>query len=409
MMKNILPWALLPIILSSTHAFADTDPLAVLKAASTKLQAAHSFSAELNVRREYPPKAGQTERRRMYELTTIECSRPNLARDRTWFGRKEGLKPDGTPPFETLSSGSKNYIIDGGEYETQPLTKDGRNASDDADTLTGFFNVDNTPAARVADLRKQGEIKFIRIDPAEQWQGATYTVVEYEYVDDGLTGDLSADEKAKLPGGQVISNEKVYIGNDGLIHRILDHESLDWDQDYSLTNIKVDPAIAVAEFVLPKEFKPAPPPQPLLADDSEVPDFTVLDAKGKGTSFADYRGKVLIIDFWATWCGPCQESMPGLQKLAAKYGKKGVVTLAINVWDTKPEFEKWIPAHPEYSAFTILRDPTAAHNLDVASRLFHVSGIPSQFVVDKNGKIVASFVGYNADEGDLERAIKLAL
>jgi len=408
-MKNILPLTMLPIVLAATPVFADTDPLAVLKAASTKMQTAHSFSAELDARREYPPKAGQTERRKMYELTTIECQRPNLARGRTWLGRKEGLKPTGTPPFETLSSGSKNYIIDNGEYDTKPLSKDGHDASDDADSLTGFFSLDNAPAAKVEDLQKKGKLKFIHIAPAEQWQGATYTVVEYEYVDDGLTEGLSADEKAKLPGGQVISNEKVYIGDDGLIHRILDHESLDWDQEYALTDIKIDPVIDVAEFVLPKTYKPAPPTPALLADSSEVPDFTVLDAKGKGTSFAGFRGKVLIIDFWATWCGPCQQSMPGLQKIAAKYGKRGVVTLAIDVWDTKPEFEKWIPAHPEYSAFTILRDPTAAHNFDVASRLFHVSGIPSQFVVDRNGKIVASFLGYNPDENDLERAIKSAL
>ena len=83
----------------------------------------------------------------------------------------------------------------------------------------------------------------------------------------------------------------------------------------------------------------------LLPEGSAAPDFVVSDDKGSPVKLSAYRGKVVVLDFWSTWCGPCQESLPGTNAIAAKYASKNVVVLGVNVWDTKDAFHRWLPKH----------------------------------------------------------------
>ena len=147
----------------------------------------------------------------------------------------------------------------------------------------------------------------------------------------------------------------------------------------------------------------------VLAAGTAAPDFTVQDRSGSPLKLSDYKGKVVVLDFWATWCGPCQQSLPHTNEVAKLFAGKGVVTLAVNVWDNKAAFDGWLPKHPEYDAITFALDPTQEHGKDVATLLYHVSGIPTQFVIGKDGKVFKSFVGYGGPTDDLADAITAAL
>lgn len=182
------------------------------------------------------------------------------------------------------------------------------------------------------------------------------------------------------------------------------------DEEIASSAKAIDP-FAEAVKAAKDSAKPTPAARDepkLLANKTKAPDFTVHDANGKAVKLSQYKGHVVVLDFWATWCGPCQESLPYTSAVAKKYAPKGVVVLAVNVWDTKSEFNKWLPKHKEYSALKFAID-TSGQGKDVATSLYHVSGIPTQYIIDKKGRIVKSIVGFEGNDTELVKAIKAAL
>ena len=73
-----------------------------------------------------------------------------------------------------------------------------------------------------------------------------------------------------------------------------------------------------------------------------APDFTVIDAAGKEVKLSDFRGKLVLLDIWATWCGPCVASMPHNSELAEKFAKDGFVILAVCASDTRANYDGWV-------------------------------------------------------------------
>jgi thiol-disulfide isomerase/thioredoxin len=170
-------------------------------------------------------------------------------------------------------------------------------------------------------------------------------------------------------------------------------------------------AIAITDLItkaIPAATGPSGAEKVMLAKGAKAPAFTVKDAKGAKASLASYRGKVVVLDFWSTWCGPCQESLPSTNEVAAKYKSKGVVFLAVNVWDHQKDFNDWLPKHKQLSSLHFLIDPSSQSH-DVASKLYNVSGIPTQYVIDRNGRVVGSVVGYGGDDAELVKNVKAAL
>ena len=114
-----------------------------------------------------------------------------------------------------------------------------------------------------------------------------------------------------------------------------------------------------------------------------------------------------LVDFWATWCGPCLASMPGLEEIYKQIKGQNVVVFSVNVFDAKDPFDAWIEknAGSKYS-FTFGFDPAGRDNKkSIASTKYGVSGIPTMFVIGKDGKIKATLVG-SGNEKNLVTELK---
>lgn len=124
----------------------------------------------------------------------------------------------------------------------------------------------------------------------------------------------------------------------------------------------------------------------LEADDQkrQQADFTLTDLEGKPWSRKSLAGKVVLVNFWATWCPPCRKEMPDLESLYKQFKKQGLVILAISDEDVS----KVKPFIAEQGvSYTVLLDPGRKVNT-----LFHVMGIPKTFIYDRSGKLVAESI-----------------
>lgn len=119
----------------------------------------------------------------------------------------------------------------------------------------------------------------------------------------------------------------------------------------------------------------------------KAPAFTARNLKGNRVQLADYKGKVVILNLWATWCGPCRVEMPGLENLYRRYRSEGLEILAVSLDKGAPE--KVQTFTDEYRlSFPVLLDP----DREVESR-YHTLTIPTTYVIDKKGMIVAEVDG----------------
>ena len=131
----------------------------------------------------------------------------------------------------------------------------------------------------------------------------------------------------------------------------------------------------------------------------QAPAWTLPDLNGKPVHLADYKGKVVILDFWATWCPPCRAEIPGFIDLQKKYGAKGLVVIGASVDQDGP---------PVVSAFVTqnhMNYQIVMANEDVTKAYGGIEGIPTTFVIDPSGQIVKSYVGAT-EESEFETRIK---
>ncbi len=118
-----------------------------------------------------------------------------------------------------------------------------------------------------------------------------------------------------------------------------------------------------------------------------APNFTLKSDSGKNIRLSEQRGKIVIINFWASWCGPCRQEMPYLEKLYKRYGKAGVVLLGINVDKDSKLADHFLKGLD--TTFPILYDPTGT-----VSKQYKVRAMPTTVILDRDGKIRFTHRGY---------------
>ena len=118
-----------------------------------------------------------------------------------------------------------------------------------------------------------------------------------------------------------------------------------------------------------------------------APVFSLKDAKGQDLSLESFRGKLVMLNFWATWCGPCRQEMPSLEALYQKYKDRDFVVLGLSLdeegWQPVEAFLKIIPVN-----FPILLDKDMR-----ISELYETYRVPETYLIDPEGMVVAKFVG----------------
>lgn len=132
-------------------------------------------------------------------------------------------------------------------------------------------------------------------------------------------------------------------------------------------------------------------------DTSLAPDFSLPDLEGNIIGPASFRGKVLIIDFWATWCPPCVKAVPHLTSMKEKYGPQGFEVIGVSL-DTGSDAEMLVKAFAEEMGVNY---PMVIGSGDVADDYGGITGIPTLFIINKEGQIVKSQTGYSPDIGKM--------
>jgi thiol-disulfide isomerase/thioredoxin len=144
----------------------------------------------------------------------------------------------------------------------------------------------------------------------------------------------------------------------------------------------------------------APRPQHADLSGQEASDFTLADLEGRKHSLKAQRGRVVMLDFWATWCGPCRMQMPNVDKLHKEFHDKGLVVYAINQQESADKARRYLDKY-KYTTTTLLDSDGQVGNS------YKVTGIPSLVVIDREGKIAAHMVGVHS-EADLRKALRKA-
>ncbi len=130
---------------------------------------------------------------------------------------------------------------------------------------------------------------------------------------------------------------------------------------------------------------------------STAPDFSLVDSNGKLIHLKDYKGKVVILDVWATWCVPCRAELPILDSLSQFYKDKGVLMLAVCSADSKSDFTTYIQNNKAKFKCTFLFDEQGKSLREGSFRsVYGINGFPTTMVIDKSG-IIRGY-GFNADE-----------
>jgi len=134
-----------------------------------------------------------------------------------------------------------------------------------------------------------------------------------------------------------------------------------------------------------------------LKEGTEIVDFELQDLTGSTRRLSDFRGKVVLLNFWATWCGPCRFEMPSMEKLYRRLNAKGLEIVAVNLQEDRSSVEQFVD---EYGlSFPVLLDTTGRIGATYGAR-----SIPTTYIVDREGFVIAGTIGTR--EWDTEEYIR---
>ncbi|HEX9724342.1 MAG TPA: TlpA disulfide reductase family protein [Vicinamibacteria bacterium] len=145
-------------------------------------------------------------------------------------------------------------------------------------------------------------------------------------------------------------------------------------------------AVPIAALLL---LSPAASAQDL--DGKPAPEFSLKNMTGKTVSLSDYEGKVVLLDFWAVWCGPCKTSLPFLETLRKKYARHGFEVVGLHVDDRRPPLDQ---------VMSYLRDRNVSYTNLISTfevdEAFQLAGVPTSFVIGRDGTVQRTHIGFDA-------------
>ena len=142
-----------------------------------------------------------------------------------------------------------------------------------------------------------------------------------------------------------------------------------------------------------------------IAKPQPAKNFSFKDLDGKTRSLSDYRGKVVLVNFWATWCPPCRREMPSLERLNQKLQGEPFIILAVDQWESYDLVFAFTGQLDPQPTFPILFDSKSQ-----ASKQWDVKGLPASFIVDKQGRVVyRAMGGREFDHPEIEQLIRKLL
>jgi peroxiredoxin len=118
----------------------------------------------------------------------------------------------------------------------------------------------------------------------------------------------------------------------------------------------------------------------------KAPDFTLKDLSGRDVTLSSFKGKAVVLNFWATWCPYCRHERQSLKSLYEKYNDKDLVIIAVSIDKSSKTVKKYMEQHP--APHIVLTDPEGT-----AAALYNVMGMPTTFLIDRNGRINRKFPG----------------
>ena len=136
---------------------------------------------------------------------------------------------------------------------------------------------------------------------------------------------------------------------------------------------------------------------------SKAPDFTLKDANGRSVSLSSQKGKVVLINFWATWCPPCKAEMPSMNKLYNEMKARGFEVIAVST-------DNSLSAVKDFLSKNRLDFPILFDENKTVARQYHVFSMPTTFLIDRNGMIVDKFFGEEEwTDADIRKKIEKLL
>jgi thiol-disulfide isomerase/thioredoxin len=338
-----------------------------------------------------------------------------------WVG---GEAPVAQPRIEATVK-----VREGAQRELPLLRVDGRVKMPGSDQTHPFQLVLNEKQAASFDREEKvctvGELP----EGLDLVSDALTTVVMREFVVPGpFSDELEADER-RYEGKQTVGGTECHVvyvvykggmaqarwyfgvddalphrvdriarGSDGKVYRALELRELD-------ASAKLDEATFAiqvpADFERREYTRPARTDPGLLKVGSAAPDWTLKNPAGQAFTLSQLRGKVVLLDFWATWCGPCKVAMPKVQKLHERYQGKPVVVLGINTWERSDA-----AAYMKKNKFTY----ELLLNGDRVAEAYGVRGIPTFYIIGPDGKILHASSGFSeGTEASVARLIDAAL
>jgi cytochrome c biogenesis protein CcmG/thiol:disulfide interchange protein DsbE len=121
--------------------------------------------------------------------------------------------------------------------------------------------------------------------------------------------------------------------------------------------------------------------------------FSVAATAADGLQIDDYKGKVIVLDFWASWCVPCRRSFPWMNDMQRKYGDKGFVVIAVNLDSQASDAREFLQKYP--AEFSVFYDTDRQLAKD-----YGVEAMPSSFLINRDGEIVARHLGFKTSKTD---------